>query len=68
MQAKGYAFYAQSPTNQVFPILTKTQIQSLRTDFTFELTAPVDENRDAVRFVTSWATPDEAVEALLQTL
>lgn len=68
LQAKGYAFYAQSPTNQVFPILTKTQIQSLQTDFTFELTAPVDESRDAVRFVTSWATPDEAVEALLQTL
>ena len=68
LQAKGYAFYAQSPTNQVFPILTKTQIQSLQTDFTFELTAPVDESRDAVRFVTSWATPDEAVEALLQAL
>ena len=68
LQRKGCAFYAQSPTNQVFPILTKEQIQRLEADFTFELTAPVDENRDAVRFVTSWATPEEAVEALIQAL
>ena len=68
LQRKGCAFYAQSPTNQVFPILTKEQIQRLEADFTFELTAPVDENWDAVRFVTSWATPEEAVEALIQAL
>ena len=68
LRRKGCAFYAQSPTNQVFPILTKEQIRRLEADFTFELTAPVDENRDAVRFVTSWATPEEAVEALIQAL
>lgn len=68
IRASGYPFYAQSPTNQVFPILPKANIQELEQRFTFELTAPVDEGHDAVRFVTSWATSEEAVDALVQAL
>lgn len=60
----GYRLYAQSPTNQVFVILPKKTIARLERDFTFEFTAPIDEDHDAVRFVTSWATRPEAVEAL----
>lgn len=61
---KGYSFYAAPCTNQLFPILSNTQIDALAKDFSFELNAPVDEAHTAVRFVTSWATPPEAVAAL----
>lgn len=64
----GYPLYAQSPTNQVFPILSRARIRELEQDFTFEFIAPVDEDHDAVRFVTSWATQPETVEALLRAL
>ncbi len=66
--AAGYPLYAQSPTNQVFPILPKKKIAELAAAFSFEISAPVDQERDAVRFVTSWATRPEQVDALLCAL
>lgn len=68
LEARGYALYAKSPTNQVFPILPRDTIARLERDFTFEFTASIDENHDAVRFVTSWATTQQAVDALLVAL
>ncbi len=66
--AAGYPLYAQGPTNQVFPILSRALIARLEQDFTFEFIARIDPEHDAVRFVTSWATEVEAVEALLGAL
>ncbi len=68
LAGKGIPLYAQSPTNQVFPILTKEEIASLRTRHGFEHWAGVDQDRDAVRFCTSWSTTEEALEALLSDL
>lgn len=64
----GHRLYAQGPTNQVFPIFHKDLIRRLEQDFTFEFIARIDEDHDAVRFVTSWATQPEAVDALLEAL
>ena len=61
-QEKGYALYAQSPSNQVFVILPKTLIPELERQFTFEFIANVDRNHDAIRFVTSWATQEKTVD------
>ncbi len=64
----GCELYAQSPTNQVFPILPKEKIRLLEGNFTFEFIASVDETHDAVRFVTSWATEEADILALLRAL
>lgn len=64
----GYRLYAQSPTNQVFPVLPKEKIAFLEQRATFEFIAPVDEGHDAVRFVTSWATEEKDVQGLLELL
>ncbi len=64
----GYPLYAQGPTNQVFPIFHKDLIQRLEQDFTFEFIARIDKDHDAIRFVTSWATQPETVDALLNAL
>lgn len=64
----GYRLYAQSPTNQVFVVLSHEKIRELEKDFIFEFIATVDETHDAIRFVTSWATQPETVEALLRAL
>lgn len=68
LQDKGYTLFAQSPTNQVFPVVTKEKEAALAKDFTFEVNGPVDKDHDCIRFVTSWATEEEAVDALIAAL
>ena len=65
---KGYPLFADSPTNQQFPILTAEQLQNLRQHAAFETWAPLSAGRTAVRFVTSWATREEDVDALIALL
>jgi len=65
---KGYPMLAPACTNQLFPILSDEKIAVLERDFSFELNERIDEAHTAVRFVTSWATADEAVDALIAAL
>ena len=65
---KGYPLFADSPTNQQFPILTKEQEAKLRQYAAFETWEPLPDGRKAVRFVTSWATREEDVDALIALL
>lgn len=64
LRSKGITFLVDSPTNQVFPILTKEQIQTLQADFSFYEWEPVGD-QVAIRLVTSWATPQKAVDDFL---
>ena len=68
MQDKGYSFYAAPCTNQLFPILPDEKLCQLERTFSFEHTAKVDETHTAVRFVTSWATTQGAVDTLIKAL
>ena len=65
---KGYSLYAVAPTNQVFLVLSHAQIERLKQNFAFELNGRVDEDHEAARFVCSWATKPEAVDALIAAL
>ena len=68
LRAKGYRFLCESPTNQQFPILEDRQVETLSRQFGFEFWQRIDATRSAVRFCTSWATTDEAIDALLAAL
>lgn len=65
---RGYRLYVSSPTNQVFLVLSQAQLARLEQAFAFELTAHIDEQTVAARFVCSWATPAENVDALIAAL
>ena len=65
---RGYPLFADSPTNQQFPILTREQEEKLRQVAAFETWEPLSDGRSAVRFVTSWATRAEDVDALIALL
>ncbi len=65
--AKGYDMYSNSPTNQQFVLLDKETIARLEKDFVFEQWFPVDDKMNC-RFVTSWATRPEDVDALIDAL
>jgi len=68
VRARGYRLFADSPTNQVFPILPRTLLKSLSNDFGYAFWQTYDETCDAVRFCTSWATPPKMVDALLEAI
>ena len=65
---KGIEFLIESWTNQQFPILTQKQDEALREKFSYELWQPMQDGRRAVRFCTSWATSDEAVDELVKAV
>ena len=66
--AKGIGFLSDTCTNQLFPILTQRQIAQLSADFDFYLWQKVDAEHTAIRLITSWATEDSQVEALLRVI
>ena len=61
-------FLFESFTNQQFPILTQEQHKKLSEEFDYETWEFLDDNRIAVRFVTSWATTDDNVEKLVKAI
>ena len=61
-------FYMQTTTNQIFPILPNAVLKELEKDFTFAPWEVMDETHTAVRFCTSWATAQEATDALCSRL
>ncbi len=65
---KGIEFLFDSPTNQIFPILPDTKLEELSKDFGFSYWQRVDKNNSCIRFCTSWATSEEAVDKLLESI
>lgn len=64
----GFAFYVDSPTNQLFPILPDALLDKLAQKYVYTYQCRVDENHSAVRFCTSWATKPESVNAFCADL
>lgn len=68
LRAKEIELAYDSTSNQVFAVLNKDKIFDLTVDVAFEEFARWDETHDVVRFVTSWATRPEDIDALLKLL
>lgn len=66
--AAGYELAVATETNQVFPILPDALIEALRRDFAFYVWEKRGERHSVVRLVTSWATPEEKVEDLVDKI
>lgn len=65
---KGYTFYVDSPTNQIFIVLENNRMEELKEKVAFSYWEKTDANHTVVRFATSWATTDEDVQALIKIL
>ena len=65
---KGIKFLYKTKTNQIFVILTNAQYKALNKDFIFSKWSKYDQNHIVARFVTSWATKEENVDALIKKL
>lgn len=65
---KGYPFFVENTTNQLFPILPDEKLSRLKEKYGYSYQFRVDEKHSVVRFCTSWATKKEAVEELIREL
>ena len=64
----GYEFYADSPTNQQFVIVSDDKLKQLDEKYSYEYQMRFDEKTSVVRFCTSWATKEEHVRQLLEDM
>ena len=64
IEDNGYKFYIEPCSNQLFPIFPNRLLEKMSEEFVYSVAAKIDEENTAVRFVTSWATDPESVEAL----
>ena len=62
---KGYRLLFDSYTNQQFPIIPDEHLEKLKESYGYSFWEKVDETHSAVRFCTSWATREDAVDALI---
>ena len=67
-QKKGYEFYTENPTNQIFIVLENTKMDELRRQVNFSFWEKKDETHTVVRFATSWATDEKSVRELAELL
>lgn len=65
LQQNGYSFLVESRTNQIFPIMQDSVLAELGKKYSYSYDHRVDEAHSAVRFCTSWATREEAVDQLI---
>jgi len=64
----GYPLLTISYTNQIFPILPYEVIEKLQERFDFYIWQRLNDKEAAIRLVTSWATPEEAVNELINAV
>lgn len=64
----GYSFLTESDTNQIFPILPNTLIDQLKSKYEFIIWQSVNPDESAIRLVTSWATPEKAIDIFIKDL
>ena len=67
LQELGYALFMKSDTNQIFVNVSKEQYQFLSEKIDFEIWEKCDDHY-VIRFVTSWHTSEDEVNALITYL
>ena len=68
LREKGYPFYLDSPTNQIFVTLEDKKLKELQKNAVVSFWEKTDEDHTVVRFATSWATSKEDVKKLAELL
>lgn len=65
---KGYEFYIETTTNQIFIVLENKKMEELGRSVRFSFWERVDAGHTVVRFASSWATREQDVDALIALL
>ena len=65
---RGFPFFIDSPTNQQFVIVSNKTLSRLEPNVRYSYWQKYDDAHSVVRFATSWATPQENIDALMALL
>ena len=65
---KGYRFFMDSPTNQIFLVLENAQLAALEGKAKFGFWEKYDDTHTVMRIATSWATRMEEIEQLIDLM
>jgi threonine aldolase len=68
LQQAGVPLAVDSPSNQVFPVLPDAVVERLQQHVEFETWERRGDGTTVIRLMTSWATPESAIEAFAATL
>ena len=68
LKEKGYRFFVETPTNQIFVIMENKKLEQLKKQVVYSFWERYDEEHTVIRFATSWATTREEVEGLIELL
>ncbi|MDD5602801.1 MAG: beta-eliminating lyase-related protein [Eubacteriales bacterium] len=68
LREKGFRFYNDSPTNQIFIVLENEKMKRLQADIGFSFWEKAGEDHTVVRLATSWATSIDDIRALADLL
>lgn len=64
IRKKGYQFFLETPTNQIFVVLENSKMEKIKEDVRFGFWEKYDDSHTVVRFATSWATTEEDIRSL----
>ena len=65
LSAKGYRFFMDSPTYQLFVVREYSHLSALEVIVKFGFWEKFDDSHTVVRIATSWATKMEEIEQLI---
>lgn len=68
LKEKGYTFYIDSPTNQIFLILEDEKLKKLEQNVAVSFWEKADDSHTVIRLATSWATKEEEIQELIAIL
>ena len=68
LRETGCEWWAETSTNQIFPILENEKIERLLQQFDFYIWRKIDKNCSAIRIITSWATKEEHVNIFIEEI
>jgi len=68
LKSLGFSFLIEPETNQIFPIFPKKIIKKIESDYGFYIWEPIDEEKSAIRLVTSWQTKASDIDTFLNDL
>ena len=68
LREKGYRFFCENPTNQIFLVLENDKLRELERHVALGFMERFDDTHTVMRICTSWATRPEDVDALIALL
>ena len=68
LRSRGYTFFLDSPTNQIFIVIENEKMRELSEKVVFSFMEKYDDSHTVIRFVTSFATKMSDVDALIEIL